>query len=68
MTFTCICYIYNYQVSIDDGSVHQSKTVHTSKEIKENVFINPSMLLLMHSMKVNAFKGKMDLKPLQLGQ
>jgi hypothetical protein len=54
-------------VSKDVGSVHQSKTVHISKEIKENFFINPSVPLLVHCMKDVAFKGKIKLKLLQLG-
>jgi UDP-3-O-[3-hydroxymyristoyl] glucosamine N-acyltransferase len=57
---------YNYQVSKDIGPIHQSKIVHTSKEIKENFVINPSVLLFVHCMKVNAFKGK--IKPHKLGQ
>lgn len=30
--------LYNYQVSKDVCSFHQSKIVHTSKEIKDNLF------------------------------
>jgi hypothetical protein len=55
-------------VSKDVGSFHQSKIAQTSKEIKEKFFTNPSMLLLVHCMMVNAFKGMINLKPLQLGQ